>query len=83
MLIILYNIEGLIVCLLVLYSGKMTYKVVGGALDFFIFIGNSPADVVRQYTQLIGRPYLPPRWSLGFHQCRYADSLWRVVYAQD
>lgn len=46
----------------------VTYRTVGGVLDFYIFAGPSPADVVRQYTDVIGKPYLPPLWSLGFHQ---------------
>uniref|UniRef100_UPI00358F0BC8 sucrase-isomaltase, intestinal-like n=1 Tax=Myxine glutinosa TaxID=7769 RepID=UPI00358F0BC8 len=49
----------------------ITYHTVGGLLDFFIFLGPSPEDVVQQYTELIGRPMLPPYWALGFQLCRY------------
>ena len=37
--------------------------------------GSSPASVVRSYLQLVGQPYVPPRWAFGFHQSRwsYAD----------
>lgn len=37
----------------------------------FVFIGNNPAEVIQQYTALIGRPHMPPLWALGFHLCRY------------
>lgn len=48
-----------------------TFKALGGALDFFIFVGPEPEEVVRQYHGAIGRPALPPLWALGAHQCRW------------
>ncbi|KAF3930608.1 Alpha-glucosidase [Dactylella cylindrospora] len=51
--------------------GKITYKVVGGVLDFFVFTGDTYEDVTRQYQQVSGFPQLPPYYSLGYHQCRW------------
>ncbi|KAL1438422.1 hypothetical protein MTO96_048036 [Rhipicephalus appendiculatus] len=42
-----------------------TFRVSGGVLDFFIFFGATPIEVVAQYTRLVGLPAMP---SLGFIQ---------------
>ncbi|WP_017754209.1 glycoside hydrolase family 31 protein [Calidifontibacillus oryziterrae] len=44
----------------------------GGQLDYYVFSGPSPKDVVRQYTHLTGRMPLPPKWALGYHQSKYS-----------
>ncbi|XP_063997508.1 maltase-glucoamylase-like, partial [Pogoniulus pusillus] len=49
----------------------LTYRTVGGILDFYMVLGPTPEMVVQEYTQLVGRPVLPPYWALGFQLCRY------------
>jgi lysosomal alpha-glucosidase len=50
---------------------SLTFKTIGGVIDMFFFAGPSPTEVIRQYHQLIGTTIMPPKWALGFHQCRY------------
>ncbi len=52
-------------------SSTLTYRTIGGILDFYIFTGPTPDLAVQQYTDVIGKPVMPPYWSLGFHLCRY------------
>ena len=103
----------------------LTYRTIGGILNFFVFLGPSPENVIQQYTQvwknmkkykpffylevsqqtpillllrglnvylythfvipqLIGQPYMPPYWSLGFQLCRYGyNSLEKLEAAVD
>ncbi|WP_254565446.1 glycoside hydrolase family 31 protein [Oscillatoria sp. HE19RPO] len=42
----------------------------GGALRYY-FIGAEPAKAITLYTELTGRPPLPPRWAFGYHQSRW------------
>ncbi|XP_048837847.1 sucrase-isomaltase, intestinal isoform X2 [Brienomyrus brachyistius] len=52
----------------------VTYRTVGGVLDFYILLGNSPEAVVQEFLELIGRPMIPPYWSLGFQLSRWGYS---------
>jgi len=49
----------------------LVYRTIGGILDIYFFLGPSPEEVVSQYTEAVGRYYVPPYWSLGFQLCRF------------
>jgi len=55
----------------ILQPGALTWRIVGGILDIFVYLGPTPRDVVKQHSQLIGTPSLPQFWTLGFHLSRY------------
>ena len=54
-----------------------------GDLSVYIIDGESLIGLVREFRQLIGKSYLPPRWGLGYIQSRWgyatADDLRAVV----
>ncbi|XP_047731217.1 sucrase-isomaltase, intestinal [Prionailurus viverrinus] len=49
----------------------LTYRIIGGILDFYMFLGPTPEVATKQYHEVIGRPVMPPYWALGFQLCRY------------
>lgn len=50
----------------------LTFKVVGGILDFQFFLGDkSPETAVRAYHSFIGGWTVQPFWSFGWHQSKY------------
>jgi alpha-glucosidase len=44
----------------------------GGELDYYLIYGPEPQKIVETYTELTGRMSLPPRWALGYQQCRWS-----------
>uniref|UniRef100_A0A3P9BW15 P-type domain-containing protein n=1 Tax=Maylandia zebra TaxID=106582 RepID=A0A3P9BW15_9CICH len=49
----------------------VTYRTIGGVLDFYIFFGDTPEQVVHEFLELIGKPVIPAYWSLGFQLSRW------------
>ncbi|XP_078690866.1 lysosomal alpha-glucosidase-like isoform X5 [Branchiostoma floridae x Branchiostoma belcheri] len=49
----------------------LTWRTIGGILDFYILLGPDPNSVIQQYWDVIGYPMMPPYWALGFHLCRW------------
>ena len=44
---------------------QIQFSVAEEELDYYIFRGPSPKEVLEKYTRLSGRPALPPAWSWG------------------
>jgi len=42
------------------------YQADDGDIDYYLIYGPSIEQVVEKFSTLIGRPVLPPRWSLGY-----------------
>jgi alpha-glucosidase len=58
-------------CLIDLSKG-IRFEADGQEYPVIIVEGDSPQDVVRSLGRLTGTMPLPPRWALGYHQCRYS-----------
>lgn len=44
----------------------------GGEMNYYFIHGPQMEDVVASYTDLTGKPELPPLWALGYHQCKWS-----------
>ena len=42
-----------------------------GVLDVVLIVGDTPASVTQRYGVLTGNTQLPPKFALGYHQCRW------------
>lgn len=46
----------------------------GGEINYYFIAGSSLMNVAQRYSRLTGKPEMPPKWSLGYHQCKWSYS---------
>ena len=44
---------------------RVQFSVEGERLDYFVINGGTPKGTIQKYTELTGKPALPPAWSFG------------------
>ncbi|MDN5201025.1 glycoside hydrolase family 31 protein [Fulvivirgaceae bacterium BMA10] len=49
-----------------------SYWADGGEMNYYYIHGPRLMDVTKRYCELTGKHYLPPLWTLGYHQCRWS-----------
>lgn len=49
----------------------LEYNTIGGIIDLYFLAGKQPAEVSRQYADVVGYSAMYPYWTFGFHQCRF------------
>ncbi|MGE5655145.1 MAG: glycoside hydrolase family 31 protein [Actinomycetota bacterium] len=59
--------------------GVLRMETRASELDYYIIYGPDPAQILQTYTQLTGRMPLPPKWALGYHQCRWSYESEEIV----
>ena len=53
-------------------NDKISFWADGGELQYYYIHGPHIMDVVKRYHTLTGTHQMPPKWALGFHQCRWS-----------
>jgi len=53
-------------------SNKITFNTEGALFRVFIIDRSSPKEVLKGLAELTGTIQLPPRWALGYQQCRFS-----------
>ncbi|MCV9386534.1 glycoside hydrolase family 31 protein [Reichenbachiella ulvae] len=49
-----------------------SYSADAGDMDYFFMHDDKVANIISAYSDLTGKIELPPKWSLGYQQCRYS-----------
>lgn len=51
---------------------QLTIQIESANLDLYILNASSELEIIKQYLQLTGAPYFPPKWAFGFQQSRWS-----------
>lgn len=54
-------------------------RALGGDMVFYFFRGENFGDILNEYTNLTGKPPMPPLWTQGFIQCRCSYWSWTQI----
>ena len=60
----------------------LEHRTIGGVIDYYITLNDSPENALVSIHDIIGHPTLPSFWSLGFHQCRWGTILIKKLYTK-
>lgn len=47
-----------------------TFATPGGEMVYYFLFGPTYKEIIARYTELTGKPIMPPKWALGFSQSR-------------
>ncbi|MDR1122075.1 MAG: DUF5110 domain-containing protein, partial [Dysgonamonadaceae bacterium] len=56
------------------HSDKIEFNTEGALFRIYIIDRESPQAVLKGLAELTGTIQMPPRWTLGYHQCRFSYS---------
>ncbi len=54
--------------------------VASGELNYYFIGGNTPADALNRYGQIVGTAPVAPRWAMGYMQSKYGYRNWSQMY---
>lgn len=54
-------------------------RAMGGDMVYYYFCGERFGDILNEYTNLTGKPPMPPIWTQGYIQCRCSYWSWEQI----
>ncbi|MGB9728781.1 MAG: TIM-barrel domain-containing protein [Thermoprotei archaeon] len=54
------------------YSDSIFLNVKSNSFRMYLVVGNNIYDILKNYSELTGKPFMPPKWAIGYHQSRYS-----------
>lgn len=54
------------------HPDQYSFGAVDGEMNYYFIYGPKPKDVLQKFNALTGTMPMPPKWSIGFQQCRWS-----------
>jgi alpha-glucosidase len=49
-----------------------SFGATGGEMNYYFFFGPQPVSIMKNFAALIGTMPFPPKWAIGYQQCRWS-----------